>query len=125
MGQAQLVETCDSAHSWRFYSAVSLEHQVASTMTHYPIQSHYPDTEPTRLCPILIMQGIWLRSDLPHARTVRSRFGHRARFGGLVVVVVRGVCRSLCVSMCTGRSVRVSVGEWVSVNLYVFVWVGL
>ena len=43
------VLTCDSAHSWRLYSAVPLGDQATSTMKCYPTQSHYPDTEPT--CP--------------------------------------------------------------------------
>ena len=49
------VPTCDSVHSLWLYSAASLEHQVTSTMTCYPTQPHYPDTEPTSPCPILIM----------------------------------------------------------------------
>ena len=52
-----------SAHSWRLYSAVSQEHQTTSTMTCYPTQSPYPDTEPTSPCPILIMTSIRLGSD--------------------------------------------------------------
>ena len=31
-------------------------------MTWYPTQSHYPDTEPTSSCPILIMPSAWLGS---------------------------------------------------------------
>ena len=47
------VPTCASAYSWRLYiySVASLAHQATSTMTWYPTQSHYPDTEPTSLCP--------------------------------------------------------------------------
>ena len=41
------VPTCDIAHSWRLYSAVSLEHQAPGTLTCSPTQLHYPDTEPT------------------------------------------------------------------------------
>ena len=29
--------------------------QATNTITYYPIQSFYPDTEPARPCPILIM----------------------------------------------------------------------
>ena len=54
---AEWVPTCDSEHSWWFYSAASLGHQTVSTMTS---QSHYPDTEPTRPCPILIMPNAML-----------------------------------------------------------------
>ena len=32
-------------------------------MTWYPTRSHYPDTEPTSPCPILIMPSTWLGSD--------------------------------------------------------------
>ena len=48
------VPTCDNAHSWWFYSATPLGDQTTSTITWYPIQTHYPDTEPTSPCPILI-----------------------------------------------------------------------
>ena len=39
--------------------------QVVGTMTCYPTQSHYPDTEPTCAfpIPILIMLSTWLGSD--------------------------------------------------------------
>ena len=55
------VPTCDSAHSLWLYSTASLGHKA--TMTCYPTQSHYPDTEPTSPCPILIMPSAWLGSD--------------------------------------------------------------
>ena len=42
------------------YSAPSLGHQAVSTMTWYPTQSHYPDTEPTSPCSILIMPSTLL-----------------------------------------------------------------
>ena len=58
--------------SWRLYSAVSLGHQVASTMTCYPTKSHYPDTEPTSPCPILMLPSIWLGSDKYQAIGVKS-----------------------------------------------------
>ena len=57
------VPTCDSAHLWQLYSAASLEHQAASTVTCYPTQSHYPDTEPTSPCPMLIIPSARLESD--------------------------------------------------------------
>ena len=41
--------TCESMHSWRLYSAASLGHQAACTMTCHPTRSHYPETEPTSL----------------------------------------------------------------------------
>ena len=57
------VPTCHSVHLWRLYSAARLGNQVASTMTQFPTQSHYPDTEPTSPCPILIMSSTRLGSD--------------------------------------------------------------
>ena len=54
---------CDSAQSWQLYSAAPLKDHVSSTMTGYPTQSHYPDTEPTSPCPILIMLSAWLGSN--------------------------------------------------------------
>ena len=49
--------TCDSVHSWWHYSA------AISTMTCYPTQSHYPDTEPISPYLILIMPSTWLGSN--------------------------------------------------------------
>ena len=57
------VSTCDSAHSWWLYSAGPLGDQATSTMIWYPTQSHYPDTEPTSPCFILIMPSTRLGSD--------------------------------------------------------------
>ena len=57
------VPTCDSAHSWQLYSAASLGHQAASTITWYHTQSYYPDTESTSRCTILIMPSTMLGSD--------------------------------------------------------------
>ena len=52
------VLTCDSVQSWWLYSAAPLGDQ-----TWYCYWSHYPDTEPTSTCPILIMPSTWLGSD--------------------------------------------------------------
>ena len=41
------VLTSDSAHLWWLYSTGPLGNQATRTMTWYPSQSHYPDTEPT------------------------------------------------------------------------------
>ena len=50
------VPTFDSEYSWLLYSAPSLGHQAAGTMTScYPTQSHYLHMEPTSPFPILIM----------------------------------------------------------------------
>ena len=46
-----------------FYSAVPLGDQATSTMTWYPTQSQYPDTESTSPCPIRIIPNTWLGSD--------------------------------------------------------------
>ena len=53
----------DSVHSLWLYSAASLGDQGASIMTYYVTQSHFPGTEPTSPCPILIMPSAWLGSD--------------------------------------------------------------
>ena len=55
--------TCDSVYSWWLCSAISLGNQTINTMTWYPTQSQYPDTDPTSSCPILIMPSSWLGSD--------------------------------------------------------------
>ena len=62
-GEGVEVPTCRNVPSWRLYSAASLGHQVAGTLTCYPIQSHYPDTGPISLCRILIMPSTGLGSD--------------------------------------------------------------
>ena len=57
------VPACDSAHSWRLYSAVPLGNQTMGIMTRFRTQSHYPDTEPTSPCPILLTLTARLDSD--------------------------------------------------------------
>ena len=57
------VMSCDSVHSWRLYTAASLDYMVASTMTRYPTQSYYSDAETTSPRPILIIVNDWLESD--------------------------------------------------------------
>ena len=57
------VSTYDSVQSWQLYSASSLGYQTTIIMTCYPTQSHYPDTEPTRPCPLLILPSARLGSD--------------------------------------------------------------
>ena len=37
--------TCDSAQSLRFYSVATLGDQATGTITQYPTQSQYPNTE--------------------------------------------------------------------------------
>ena len=56
--------TCEDAHSWRLYSSAPLRNQATSTVSWYPTQLHYPETEPTSPCPILIMPSNWLVSDM-------------------------------------------------------------
>ena len=48
--------TCDSVQSWWFDSAASSGNQAAG-MTWYPPHSHYPDSELTMPCPILLGMG--------------------------------------------------------------------
>ena len=57
------VQTCNSVHSWWFYSAAPLSHQAANTMTWYLTQWHYTDTELTSPCLILLMQSTKLGSE--------------------------------------------------------------
>ena len=57
------VLTCERVHSWRFYSVPPVVDQATRTMIWYPTQSHYPDTESTSPCPILIIASIWQGSD--------------------------------------------------------------
>ena len=45
----------DDQITWWLYSAARLGYQATTTMIQYPTQSHYPDTELTRPCPILLM----------------------------------------------------------------------
>ena len=47
----------------QLHCAAPLENQATSTMIKYPTQLHYPATEPTSPCPILIMPSAWLGSD--------------------------------------------------------------
>ena len=55
--------TCDSACSWRLYSAAPFGDQDGISVTWCPTQSHYPNTEPTSPSPILIMLSTWTGSD--------------------------------------------------------------
>ena len=48
------VPTCDSGLSMWLYSVTPLGDQATSTMAQPPTQSHYPDTELTSPCPILV-----------------------------------------------------------------------
>ena len=45
------------------YSATLVGNQATNTMTLYPTQSHYPDTELISLCPIRLMSNAKLGSD--------------------------------------------------------------
>ena len=49
------VSTCDSAHSWRLYSASPLEGQADGSMTRFSTESHYADICLTSIWPIIIM----------------------------------------------------------------------
>ena len=60
---SEWVPTCNSACSWWLYNAALLGDQATSTLTGSPTQSHYPDTESTSSCSILIIQSIWLGRD--------------------------------------------------------------
>ena len=49
-----------------FIALTLLGHQATSTMIRYPTQSHYPDTERSSLCHILLMLSTWL----PEAKSI-------------------------------------------------------
>ena len=49
------VSTCDSACSWWLHCVSPPGDQVTSTLTLYPTQSYYHNTEPTSSCPNLLM----------------------------------------------------------------------
>ena len=51
--------TCGSVHSWQLYSDAPLGDEAARTMSWCPTQSHYPGSESTGRCAILIMQSNW------------------------------------------------------------------
>ena len=55
-----------SAHSWQLYSTAPLGEQAISAMTRNPTPSHYPDTETTIHCPILVKPSTGLCSDKDH-----------------------------------------------------------
>ena len=57
------VPTCDRTPSWQLYHAAPLGNQGIHTITWYPTQSPYPDTDPTSPFPILITPNAWLGSD--------------------------------------------------------------
>ena len=57
------VPTCGSVQLWRLYSAATQGVQPTATMNQYPTQSHYPDTELTSPCPILVISNATLRSE--------------------------------------------------------------
>ena len=49
------VPTCDDADSFSLFSAAPQGNQATSTITQYPTQSHYPDTDITNPCPMLLI----------------------------------------------------------------------
>ena len=52
--KSKVVPRCDRVHG----DFIVLRNQAISTMTHYPTQSHYPDTELTSLYALLLMLSI-------------------------------------------------------------------
>ena len=55
-----------TALSWQLNSDIPLDDQATSTMTWYHSQPHYPATDPTSFCPIVIMPNTWLGSNKSH-----------------------------------------------------------
>ena len=54
-GQTGVLTASEWLRLWQLYSGAPLGNQDAGTMTCYPTQLYYPDTEPTSPCPFLIM----------------------------------------------------------------------
>ena len=52
-----------TAHIWWLYSAAQPGNQATSTTTQYLTQSHYPDTELTSPCSIIVMPSTKLGSN--------------------------------------------------------------
>ena len=52
------VLVCDSAHSWRLYSAVPLGDQAVSTRIQYPTLWDYSDAELSSACSVLPSTGL-------------------------------------------------------------------
>ena len=52
---SQRVPTCDMT--------MRLGNETIDSMTQYPTQSHYPETEVTSPCSILLIQRVWLGSN--------------------------------------------------------------
>ena len=71
------IRICDNVQYHVTYSASRLWCQTTSTMTAYPTQPHYPDTELTSTCPILMMLSTWLGSDKSKSL---SHWFHSTRF---------------------------------------------
>ena len=86
------VSTCHSAHSWWLYSAAPMGNQTTGTMIQYPTQLHYPDTELTSPCLILLIPTAILGSDkykfdksLVWLDREPKRFGHSALLMSYVI----------------------------------------
>ena len=63
---------CDSAHSLRLHSAAPLGNQAIRTMTWYPTQSHYPDTEPHDLIPHSVtLSWHWANQSLQYSNNAK------------------------------------------------------
>ena len=58
-----LIAICDSMHSWYFYSAAQPGEHATSNMIWYATQPHFPNTDPTSPCHIVIMPYASLGSD--------------------------------------------------------------
>ena len=53
----------DGIHSWWIYCAAPLRETTVGTIAQFPTQTHYPDTDQTKPCRILIRMSNTLGSD--------------------------------------------------------------
>ena len=122
-----------------------MRHQAAGTMTCYPTQAHYPDTEPTSPCPIIIMPSARLGSDkyrflslwfestrvrnrevpiplFPFVRVCMYGCGRVCACEYVSVCMCLSVCVSMCTCACVDVCARVSMYLCVCVCARVYVY---
>ena len=63
------VPTCDSADSWRLYSAAPLGDEATGNMMRW---SHYPNTVLTSRCPIILYVSSYMHGRIGRARASRA-----------------------------------------------------
>ena len=91
--------------------------QAAGTMTQYPTQSQYPDTEQTSPCPILvsgyIVTSITFVNHLFDSARVGTRDLPQSKPAGALTNLL-----PICMPLCIGRSVSLKLGTRVYDFIY-------